>query len=670
MTAGSPTDMIGDIVDAAQDAPDLRAPDRQSRGDRSRSDDLPDGCPVTPLGHLGEKLYFLDYAGQLRVLGTEMRKGELMLLFGDAVDWLDDEFPQWKNVGTQKEPDLVKDGFHQTKVQRALIRACTLKRLFDPTGKVRGRGSHRGVNGEIILHCGDMILIGGRRGARGQAIKTAWEKPGQIGPHIFPTAPGLPRPNGAGATIATSRGVVAILSGWNWKDGKSVALDADGRDMVSLEALLMLGWIGCAKLCGAIGWRPHMWLTGPSGAGKSTLQGVISRLMADWALESQDPSAAWISAQLMDQRLPVLYDEPEPSEDGGGFVKQVIALARLASSGAKKGRSSSDHKATEFVAYSTFLFSSIMHHELEQQDRNRMAILTLSKFPADTAAIDVNGIEAIMAKKWGLKGTLNEVGLALTRRLVDQWPRYGSTLAAYQQELLRHRVDPRGQNTYGEMLALADLLLFDTAPIVQLDVGDLSEPDPEAFSRCRRFVEALGPMLSIAEAEAEGTHERCLSRLTQYRLTAASGRHQETVGRWIERAFAEICAGSEGGREARDKLRTHGMQLMYATRRLEKDRAGDDDVKWGAYAATTDQEELPLYLAVGNKNSEALRQIFAGTTWKNGEWPQALRMIEGAVPANIRVRYDGTPLWSVLVPVSEIIDVVAVRHKAKLGPVS
>ncbi|WP_454888671.1 hypothetical protein [Sphingobium indicum] len=663
MTAGSPYEEIGAIIDEAQDAPDLRTPDSRTRGDSMETVELPASCPVQPLGHLSDKLYFLDYRGQLRTMGSEFRKGELMLLFGTEMAWLDDNFTQWKNIGGNSDknpPNMVQDGFNQTKVQRALIHESARRGLFDPAGKVRGRGSHRGVNGEIILHCGDHILIGGRRNSKGQPAKTIWSDPGLIGPHIFPTAPGLPRP-GAGASIDVGRAVLRILAGWNWKDGRTVSLDASGKVKVSLEALLVLGWLGCAKLCGAIGWRPHMWLVGPSGAGKSTLQGLISRLLVEWALESQDPSEAWISQSLMDQRLPVLYDEPEPSEDGGGFVKKIIALARLASSGAKKGRGSSDHKAVDFVAYSCFLFSSIMHHELEQQDRNRMAILTLSKFPPNTAAIDVNGIEAGMKKKWGLDGTLNEVGLALTRRLVDQWPRYQATLAAYQAELLRHRVDPRGQNTYGEILALADLMLYDTTPIVELDLGDPNEPDPEASSRCRRFVEALGPMLSIAEAEAESTSERCLGRLTQYRLTAASGKHQETVGRWIERAFVELCMEWAGGREARDKLRTHGMQLMYATRKAE-----GDTIKWGASVALADDADDVMYLAVANKNSEALRQIFANTTWKNGEWPQALRMIEGSVPGNVKVRYDGPGIWSTLVPLSEIIDISTARNRAKV----
>lgn len=660
MTEGSPIDQIGAIADQAQDAPDLRAPATRSEGDRMEVMALEPDCPVQPLGHLDKDLFFLDYRGQLRTMGSEFRKGELMLLFGTAIDWLDDNYPQWKNIGTNKEPELVKDGFNQTKVQRALIHECARRGLFDPQGKVRGRGSHRGPNGEIILHCGDVIYVGGRRGTKGQRVRNAWMKPGLIGPHIFPTKPGLPRPDDRGASIDAGRAVLAILSMWNWKEGRRVALDAHGKQMVSLDALLMLGWLGCARLCGAIGWRPHVWLVGPSGAGKSTLQALISRLLSEWALESQDPSEAWISQSLLDQRLPVLYDEPEPSEDGGGFVKKIIALARLASSGAKKGRGSSDHKAMDFVAYSCFLFSSIMHHELEQQDRNRMAILTLSKFPPDTAAMDVNGIEAALKKRWGLDGSLNDVGLALTGRLVDQWPRYPKTLAAYQAELLRHRVDPRGQNTYGEILALTDLLLFDTAPIDQLDLGDPNEPDPEAASRCRRMVEALGPMLATAEAEAESVADRCLGRLTQFRLTAASGKHQETVGRWIEKAYIELCMGSGASREARDKLRTHGMQLMHARQKVDE----DGTTRWGAQIAYSAPEDMVLYLAVGNRNVEALRQIFTNTTWRNGEWPQALRMIDGSVQSYVKVRYDGPTVQSVLVPVSEIIDMERARWKA------
>lgn len=669
-------DLIAQAAESAAEVPDLRPSSGDAHADSFDAMQLPDDCPVTPLGHLQDKIYFLDYRGQIRTLGSEMRKGELMLLFGTGMGWLDDVFPQYKNIGgnTDKNPpNLVKDGFNQTKAQRALLAAAAGAGLFDPAGKVRGRGSHKGANGEIILHCGDRLLIGGRKGARGQARRTGWEKPGVIGRQIYSTAAPLPHPAEKPAEAKAGRALLGLLSLWPWSSGVLAAVDHDGRDKVPIEALLVLGFIGCAKVCGAIGWRPHVWVVGPSGAGKSTFQELVSRLLADWALESQDPSEAWISQSLMDQRLPVLYDEPEPTEDQSSYVRKVIALARLASSGGKKGRGSSDHKAMDFAIFSCFLFSSIVHHELEQQDRNRMAVLGLRKFAAGTAALGVDDMEAMLANKWGVKMTLRDLGLAFTRRLVEQWGRYEATRGSYQAELMRHGADPRAQNTYGELLAMADLMLFDSAPENRLDLGDINEADPEAESRCGRLVSALEPMLRTASAEAENTADRCLGRLSQFRLTAAAGKHQETVGRWIERAMVAILMGVDGSAEARNKLRSHGMKLVHVTHHAKAGEDGETIETIGAIDAYLDPDPAtgsPIYLAVGNRNSEALRQIFANTSWKGGEWQQALRMIDGAVQQAVKIRFDGPPQYAALVPINAVVDLRAVREEANLAMAS
>lgn len=665
MPSKPPVQDMAAAIDSAPVAPDLTEPDSVSGGDGFDSVILPPDCPVTPLGHLKKSTFFLDFAGQLIELGSEFRKGEIMLLFGHRMGWLEAQknLAQWVNKGTKNNPKLEKDGFNQTKVQKALIHACTTKGLFDPTGKVRGRGSHSPSPGQVVLHCGDRVLIGGRKGARGEARPPAWSAPGLIGENIYPTAPTLPHPADRPAKASDGRGLLSLLSAWNWKSGTRVALSPKGMDDAPIEALLMLGWIGCAKFCGAIKWRPHVWLVGPSGAGKSTLQDVISRLLAGWALESDDPSEAWISQSLLDQRLPVLYDEPEPGEDGNAFIRKIILLARLASGGGKRGRGSSDHKAIDFSLFSCFLFSSIMHHQLEQQDRNRMAIMELAQFPPDTAAMDGDAIEADI-KRWGLTGTLAEIGLATSRRLLEQWPRYLSTLGAYQAELMRRRVDPRGQSTYGELLAMADMILFDRAPMVELDLGDpnpIDEEMEEALSRCRRLVDALAPMLSIAQADSENIADRCLGRLSTFLLPSAKGQHPEGVGRWIEKAVTQLWLetlqpGTGIDREAREKLRTYGMKIV----QFRTNEKGEP----GALEAHAVPETIPLYLAVANHSHSSLKALFKGTSWANGEWDQALRRIDGARQEKIKIRYDGPPCTSVLVPIGQACDMNAARTEA------
>ena len=128
-------------------------------------------------------------------------------------------------------------------------------------------------------------------------------------------------------------------------------------------ALLLLGWVGHALMCGAFGWRSHVWLTGETSAGKSTLQKLIRAILDEWGLYTEDASEASIRQTLKDDTLPVMIDEAEP-DDRAERQQAMINLARKASSGAKMHRGSADHRAQEFTAQSAFLFSSILHAPL------------------------------------------------------------------------------------------------------------------------------------------------------------------------------------------------------------------------------------------------------------------------------------------------------------------
>ena len=37
---------------------------------------------------------------------------------------------------------------------------------------------------------------------------------------------------------------------------------------VQASGMLLAGWVALAPICGALDWRPHIWLTGGAGTGK------------------------------------------------------------------------------------------------------------------------------------------------------------------------------------------------------------------------------------------------------------------------------------------------------------------------------------------------------------------------------------------------------------------
>jgi hypothetical protein len=613
MTGGEQLDGPGEAYDVAELGPD---------------------CPITPLGFLKQKFYFLDFAGQLIELGSEFRKGELMALFGTRMGWLDVQWPQWKKVGEKDgRPIFEQDGFSQKVAQQGLIMACSKRRLFDPKRRVRGRGAHLGDDGELVLHCGDAVLVGGRKGVKGRAIAPAWFKSGEVGRYIYPTFEAIARPHDVPASSALATQVLACLETWNWQRG-------------AIAAHLLLCWLAAAMVGGALRIRPNGWIVGPSGAGKTTLQQFLRELMGDWGVFTEDATEAGVR-QLLDQdTLAVMFDEIEAEDDNREVTMRIVRLARLAYSGSSSLRGTSEQQAKQFVARSCFLFSSIHHQELPAQDRNRIAILQLSKFPPKTPQFLIPG----EAREWGDR---------LRRRLIEQWPRFAATLAAFQSEMLAQGYEAREQDTYGFLLACGDLLLHDAAPDA-LSLG-------ESAGRVHGLVRSLGAIVDAARAEAENTTERCIKHLASHRLPAKGGEAQETVARWIQKLLVRIHA--ETGADLatlRQRLSSHGLRVVHLARDHAEGNGQGGLVD--AYALMhEDRKRVPMWLAVAHPTNKGAKEIFAGSFWQGGIWPQSLALAEGAWN-NKKSRFggSGSPDNCVLVPLELVADVTAAIEEAEL----
>lgn len=637
---GAPESGIEAIAAAEpQKVPDMRRPRGKPKAEAFDTIDLPDDCPVTALGHLKQRYFFLDFAGQLIELGSEFRKGEIFGLFGTATPWAEKYRPwiQWKSDPSVKKgepPKFIEDGFSQREVQRAMILACSKKGIFDPTDRVRGRGSHRGPDGELILHCGDELLVAGRRGTRNNVLKSEWMPTGLLGKLIFPTGPQLPHPAEHPASGRVADQVLDQLDGWKWAVGRSDTLNC------SIAAHIVLCWMALAMVCGATRHRPNLWFVGPSGAGKTALQQFIRAILSEWALDCEDPSEAWLAQTLADQRLAVTFDEPEPDGQNGDFHKKIIKLARLSFSGGKRGRGSTDGKSPmQFTAYSTFLFSSINHHELEAQDRNRMCVLHLSKFPP--------ALPGQAPYKPILPGTLKEWGDQLRRRMAEQWHRYDETLLAFQTEMLAQGFNPREQDTYGNFLACGDLLLHDEAP-------KRREGHDDRVTDLVR--EVRDRLLNTARIETVDLAERCIGMLTSHRLPGKAGQLPQNVGRWIATALRDVLAGNVNG-DAGRHIQTFGLKLVHLKKGFEGKQGG---------VVNAHRIDDPIFLAVATKSHKGVKEIFTGNNpFSDGQWSQTLAGIPGAY-GNKKTRFDGPDNGCTVVPIGEIVPVDEVKEEAAL----
>jgi hypothetical protein len=578
---------------AAVEAP---PPAKAGQGELYDESQLPPDCPVTALGLEGQKLWVLDAANQLLPISPDCRKGDTMLLFGGH-GWLDKHFPSFRPAAKKGDPPI-PDGFNQKEIQQALIAACTARGIFNPQGRVFGRGAHRARHNSaaLMLHMGTEVMMAGAADHRGKALPEQVHRAGRIRDAYYPARPPLPPPAREVSTREDAEALMGLFRRWFWVDGTAAPL-------------LLLGMSAQMHICGALGWRSHMWLPGPTASGKSLLQSLLRAIHADWCLGVSDASEAAIRQVLGDDTLPVLIDEAE-ADDNPDRQRAILNLAKKASSGDKIIRGGADHKGQEFTAQSCFLFTSVLHGQMKGEDRNRIAILDMHPIPATAPPLDID------LNHW------REMGRRMHTKMIREWPRFDHTLRLYRTAIHEQGYVGRWQDTFGTLLACADLLLFDHAP-------DNVPMHDDCANRLRDWVHIILPMLATGRSEARTDTERCLVYLLSSQVPGSHGAPPETIGALILRAMSLRVTDGEGvDTAARERLKSYGLRvvLLDGNGRLTGDPVPGD---WGN-----------ALLAVAHATCRPLAELFKGTEWAGGGYIQSLRKAEG-VRKNLKIRFGG-----------------------------
>jgi len=148
------------------------------------------------------------------------------------------------------------------------------------------------------------------------------------------------------------------------------------------HAALLAGFLALAPVCGALEWRPHLWLTGGPGTGKSSVFGkIVNPVIGQFGLfVSLDTTAAGIREKVRLDGMPVIHDEFEGQDQASrANVQRKLELARQSSSSGntKVIKGSSSHTPREFDPHSMFLFGSTGVNLSEGADESRVSIIEL-----------------------------------------------------------------------------------------------------------------------------------------------------------------------------------------------------------------------------------------------------------------------------------------------------
>lgn len=542
-------------------------------------DRLPPDCPVIPLGIDGKTAFFIDSMGQLVAISAgEWSKKILQHMFATAPNFLQWAWPRFE------AKTFAINGLEVDNAMACLMKAAAERGLYSPSDRVRGRGAWStsrlpGVSGDLLWHAGDRIFR-----VRGGHLEAA--PPGEIDGILYPQRPAglypwqepVPIEDGPAWQLVTS------LKSWNW-------------ERKVLDPLLVLGWIGCALLGGALDWRPHLYTTGDAGVGKSTLHGVIKAVLGSSLHSTAETTAAGIYQRVKQDSLPVAIDELEATADNRR-VKGVMALARLASSGALMYRGGAEHEGVEFQLRNTFFMSGINPPPMEGAEKSRLAILNLGK-------IDPSSIRTEPKLK------ADTIGRMLLRQAMDGWPRFHQQLG-YWREILRDAgMDSRAQDTWGTLLSMADLFLGPE----QMEAFGLPVDD------AGRLGQAIFRATASARAEIGRNWTDCLGHLLGSPIDAWSGGEKPTIGGVIE-ALDDTGDGGLSLKEANKRLRLVSLHI-----REERE-----------HGLPTGKLQKRL-LCVPISATPLLLRLYRETKWSEGVWSTALQ--QGPREVVIRDRGNG-----------------------------
>lgn len=251
---------------------------------------------------------------------------------------------------------MTKQGPNWRAAQNALIQKSYAAGIYNPT-RVRGRGGWWSSRGSV-LHLGDRLIVNGKEESMAAAKEHIYEASVPIGVNYK---------NPLTAKEANTFSKICEMLSWDRP----------------INSRYLAGWCAIAPICGAIEWRPHIWITGGAGAGKSfILDKIVRRIIGDIGLSVQSATTeAGLRQTLRHDARPVLFDEIEGADQRAQIrIQNILELARQASSetGSRIVKGTATGEAVAFTIRSCFAFSSIGVFATSRPDETRITVLGIT----------------------------------------------------------------------------------------------------------------------------------------------------------------------------------------------------------------------------------------------------------------------------------------------------
>jgi putative DNA primase/helicase len=464
-----PVDQGEELVQGVTPATDRRS----SQPLQPHAESIPSTAPFVCLGfNEGVFYYQPDSTGQVISLSRSSHTGTNLLSLAPL--------PYWEALYPSKT------GANWLAAASSLFERQAAAGIFS-ADRIRGRGAWWDA-GRSVLHLGDRLLIDG---AMQPITKTARSR------FHYQRLASIDLPEAlAPLTDELGMEIIDIASRFHWE--------------VPASGLLMAGWIALAPICGALQWRPHVWLTASAGSGKSAiLDRFIGPLLESLALFPEgNTTEAFIRQQLRADAIPVVFDEAESNEKADRQrIQNILSLARVSSSSGRGviGKGGADGTAQSYTIRSMFLLCSISTALKQGADQSRFAQLTLrnpSYLPKPERVAHWSALDADITRL-----CTGEQGHRLLLRMVRQIPIIRDSVAVFRRAAAERFDSQRQGDQYGTLLAGA---------------WSLANSRPATIADAYQLIDSNN--WDAYREQTEADEERCLQHILQHQLRVEGDR--------------------------------------------------------------------------------------------------------------------------------------------------
>jgi len=455
--------------------------------------------------------------------------------------------------------------------------------------RIRGRGAWWD-RGRSVLHLGDRLIVDGEERKVSSRLADST--------YLYQRLSSLEGPADAEPLTDDEASILGLIADqFRWE--------------VPASGLLLQGWVTLAPICGALDWRPHVWLTAGAGSGKSAiLDRYVTPLLADMGLiVAGNATEPGIRQALRSDALPVVFDEAEGNERRDQErMQSILGLARVASSESKAHilKGSPEGETQRFTIRSMFLMSSIATSLKQGADRSRFAQLTLRN-PAEIPKAERMAHWEALDRD--LDRYINEdIGRRIQARTVSLIPTIRANVRTFTRVAAARFDSQRLGDQYGTLLAGAWSLR--SSSLVTEDEARLliDSNDWEPYSQATEIPD----------------ERRCIQRILQHQLRVEADQV-------VTRSIGELV-----------NLALHHDNDSHVTVELAVSTLGRNGIRVETGAVLI------------SNNAEAIARILADTAWSNC-WPTVLTRLPGASKAgSIYFKGAGTTSRAVRVPLDAV----------------